>query len=426
MHSHRYASAVELTSPLPLPCGQVLPNRVMKAALSEALADYGQSPDERIHRLYERWSAGGFGLLLTGNVMVDRDHLGEPGHLVVDDERDLPVLTTWADIAHTSGTPIWMQVNHPGRQANPIVNRASPVAPSAVKPDIAGFPRPKALTEPEIEDIIERFAATARIAQKAGFDGVQIHAAHGYLISQFLSPLVNLRTDGWGGDLGRRCRFLVEVLRRVRAATGPDFAVSVKLNSADFQRGGFTEEQSRAVVALLAGEQLDLIEISGGSLESLAMMGRPTDGSAPAAGASPREAYFLDYALRVRAAAPHIPLAVTGGFRTRAAMAAALAEGACDVIGLGRPTCLLPEAGRALSDGTDTLPTAPVSRVRTGRVSRSRMIRSLAGAVDLQWHTDQLHRLAAGREPAPERSRWRTAYRMLQRNGTDAFRRKRS
>ncbi|WP_406271925.1 NADH:flavin oxidoreductase/NADH oxidase family protein [Nocardia sp. NBC_00881] len=394
----------------------------MKSALSEVLGDLGQSPDQRILRLYRRWSEGGFGLLLTGNVMIDRAQLGEPGNIVIDDERDLATLTRWAETAHAGGSPIWMQLCHPGRQANPVVNRQAPVAPSAIAADIPGFRVPTALTERDIHDIIDRFATTARIAEKAGFDGVQIHAAHGYLVSQFLSPLANHRDDDWGGDPARRARFLLEIVRRVRATVGPQFAVSVKLNSADFQRGGFTEDESSDVVARLAIERIDLLEISGGSFESLAMMGRPTDrlGSA-----QQREAYFLEYAHTVRANAGATPLAVTGGFRSRAAMVAALETGDSDIIGLGRPVCLLPDAGRALLAGDEQLPSARVSRVRTGPISRSRTVRSLAGAVDLQWHTDQLHRMAAGAEPAPQRSRWRTAYSMMQRNGVDAFRRKR-
>lgn len=276
----------------------------MKSALSEVLGDLGQSPDQRILRLYRRWSEGGFGLLLTGNVMIDRAQLGEPGNIVIDDERDLATLTRWAETAHAGGSPIWMQLCHPGRQANPVVNRQAPVAPSAIAADIPGFRVPTALTERDIHDIIDRFATTARIAEKAGFDGVQIHAAHGYLVSQFLSPLANHRDDDWGGDPARRARFLLEIVRRVRATVGPQFAVSVKLNSADFQRGGFTEDESSDVVARLAIERIDLLEISGGSFESLAMMGRPTDrlGSA-----QQREAYFLEYAHTVRANAGATP-----------------------------------------------------------------------------------------------------------------------
>src|SRR5207244_3729875 len=161
---------------------------------------------------------------------------------------------------------------------------------------------------------IERFATAAVVCETAGFDGVQIHAAHGYLVTQFLSPLTNLRDDEWGGDAPRRRRFLIEIVRRVRQRVSPGFAVGVKLNSADFQRGGFTEEESRDVVAALADEQIDLIEISGGNYESPAMSG------SAAASTRAREAYFLEYAASVRAAAGTVPLAVTGGFRSVAAI----------------------------------------------------------------------------------------------------------
>lgn len=337
-----------LHDPLPLPCGQTLPNRIVKAALSEGLAAAGSRPDERLHRLYRRWGAGGFGLIVTGNVMIDRTQLGEPGNVVVEDERHLDELARWAKAAKDGGTPVWMQLNHPGRQANPLATRNRPVAPSAVAPGIAGLPVPRALTETEITDLIARFATAARVAETAGFDGVQIHGAHGYLVSQFLSPSANRRTDDWGGDARRRRRFVLEVARAIRTAVRPGFALGIKLNSADFQRGGFTEEESRAVVGALAAEGLDLIEISGGSYESPAMMGRARGTSASTRA---REAYFLEYAESARRSAGTVPLAVTGGFRSRSAMSAAVGSGACDAVGLGRPAAVFPSAAADLLGG---------------------------------------------------------------------------
>ena len=341
-----------LHDPLPLPCGQVLPNRIMKAAMSEALADSGNSPDARLERLYRTWSQGGYGLLVTGNVMVDRTQLGEPGNVVIEDDRDLDALTRWAKSAHDAGVPIWVQLNHPGRQSNPLAVGHIPVAPSAVPMNLPGSPTPRELTSPEIEDIIERFVTAAAVCETAGFDGVQVHGAHGYLVTQFLSPLTNLRDDDWGGDPPRRMRFLLEIVRRIRARVSPGFAVSVKLNSADFQRGGFSEDESRDVVAALAGEGLDMIEISGGNYESPAMSG------SAAASTRAREAYFLDYARTVRQLAGDVPLAVTGGFRSRAAMQEALHAGDCDVVGLARPTVTTPDAAAAiLSERMEVLPT---------------------------------------------------------------------
>ena len=409
---------------LALPCGQVLPNRLMKSALSEGLGNAGNAPDERLERLYARWSAGGYGLVVTGNVMVDRRHLGEPGNVVITDDRDLDALSRWAKTTQDGGVPIWMQLNHPGRQANPLATRDKPVAPSAVAMGIPGAPAPRELADEEIVDIVERFATAARVAEAAGFNGVQIHGAHGYLVSQFLSPLANLRTDRWGGDPERRMRFVLEVVRAIRSVVNPGFAVGIKLNSADFQRGGFTEEESQSVVEHLSAEKIDLIEISGGSYESPAMMGQ---GATQSASTKAREAYFLEYAQSVRKAAAHVPLAVTGGFRSRVAMLDAVESGACDVVGLGRPTAITPTAAvDVLTERTDRLHSPRITLGLPGRVSAHPNIKSINGALDLQWHTDQLHRLGAGTDPDLGRPSWQTAVSMVKRNGIDAFRSKRS
>ncbi|MCX6470485.1 MAG: nitroreductase/quinone reductase family protein [Corynebacteriales bacterium] len=417
-------TALSLSSPLTLPCGQVLPNRIMKSALSEGLGTDDHSPDVRLERLYARWGSGGYGLLVTGNVMVDRRFLGEPGNVVIEDDRDADALTRWAKTAKNGGSPIWMQLNHPGRQGNPITTDGRTVAPSAVGVTIPGIPAPRELTDAEIHDIIERFATAATVAEECGFDGVQIHAAHGYLVSQFLSPLSNLRTDAWGGDIDHRARFLLEVVRAVRAAVAPGFAVAVKLNSADFQRGGFTEDESRAVVEMLSRESIDLIEISGGSYESPAMMGKPSTASASTRA---REAYFLDYAATVRAAAPSTPIAVTGGFRSETAMSEAIGSGDCDVVGLGRPTAVVPEsAHRVISGRTPVLDSADLSLRLPSRLRTSPSVKSIEGALDLQWHTDQLHAMGADREPDPQRPLRKTAVTTVKRNGIDAFRSKRA
>ncbi|WP_336084239.1 nitroreductase family deazaflavin-dependent oxidoreductase [Nocardia sp. SSK8] len=413
-----------LSDPLALPCGQVLPNRLMKAALSEGLGSAEFGPDERLERLYRRWGAGGFGLIVTGNVMVDHTQLGEPGNVVVEDERHLGALHRWAETAKAGGARIWMQINHPGRQANPLASKAQPVAPSAIALDIPGLPKPRELTDSEITDLVRRYATTARVAEAAGFDGVQIHGAHGYLVSQFLSPLANQRTDRWGGDAQRRARFVLEVVRAIRAEVADTFAVAIKLNSADFQRGGFSEDESRAVISLLAAERLDLIEISGGSYESPAMMGRPV---ARAASTVAREAYFLEYAQSVRTLAGSVPLAVTGGFRTRSAMDAAVDSHECDVVGLGRPSTLTPGAANDLLRGdTSRLHSPQISLRLPAALMTMASIKAVEGALDLQWHTDQLHRLGAGDDPDPGRTPWFTAATMLKRNGFDAFRSRRS
>ncbi|MBI3213612.1 MAG: NADH:flavin oxidoreductase/NADH oxidase family protein [Mycobacterium sp.] len=406
--------------PLPLPCGQVLPNRLMKAAMSEALSDTSHAPGAHLDRLYRTWSQGGYGLLITGNVMVDRTQLGEPGNVVIEDDRDLDALSRWAKSTHDGGVPIWVQLNHPGRQSNPLALGHVPVAPSAVPMSLPGSPTPRALTSAEIEDIIERFVTAAVVCETAGFDGVQIHGAHGYLVTQFLSPLTNLRTDEWGGDPRRRMRFLLEIVRRVRSRVSPTFALSVKLNSADFQRGGFSEDESRGVVAALADEGLDLIEISGGNYESPAMSGSAT------AGTRDREAYFLDYARTVRRLAGDVPLAVTGGFRSRSAIEAALRAGDCDVVGLGRPAVTTPDAAAAiLSDRIEVLQTHELRYGMRGVLGRFVDLKALDGVLNISWNTDQLHRLGAGQDPDLNRGRLATTVAMLRRNGRSSFRPKR-
>jgi 2,4-dienoyl-CoA reductase-like NADH-dependent reductase (Old Yellow Enzyme family) len=282
-----------------------------------------------------------------------------------------------------------MQISHPGRQSPRFMSK-QPVAPSAVQVRGMGgmFARPRALAEDEIVTIIGRYATTAAVAEQAGFSGVQLHAAHGYLISQFLSPLTNLRDDAWGGDPGRRRRFLIEVVRAVRAAVSPGFAVALKLNSADFQRGGFTEEESLEVIAALGSESIDLLELSGGTYEASAMFDEQSRADSTVA----REAFFLEFAERVRSRS-RIPLMVTGGFRTAAGMAAALASGAVDVIGLARPLAVEPDLpARLLSGAADR---AQPVRLATG-------IKKLDALVQAGWYQLQIESLSRGETPSPK------------------------
>ena len=202
---------------------------------------------------------------MTGNVMVDRNALGEPGNIVIEDERDITLLKNWAKVGTQNNNHLWMQINHPGKQSPKNLSK-EPVAPSSIP--VGGnlsnvFNHPRALKHDEILGIIKRFGNTAYIAKKAGFTGVQIHAAHGYLINQFLSPYHNKRNDAWGGSLENRMRFLMEVYHEIRRRTGEKFPIAVKLNSADFQRGGFTEEDSMKVLKAIDKAGIDLIEISG-------------------------------------------------------------------------------------------------------------------------------------------------------------------
>lgn len=252
-----------------------------------------------------------------------------------------------------------MQISHAGRQTQVTVN-PHPKAPSAVAVGLPGkqFGLPEALTETEILDLIERYGHAAEVAKETGFTGVQIHAAHGYLLSQFLSPRANLRTDQWGGSLENRARMLLAVVARVRAGVGPAFPIGVKLNSADFQKGGFAFEDSMVVARWLQDAGVDLLEISGGSYEQPAMMDiqgmEAPDAPKVAASTAAREAYFVDFAKTMRASLT-MPLLVTGGFRTRRAMNMALETGGADVIGLGRPLCVDTAGPAKLLAGADEL-----------------------------------------------------------------------
>ncbi|UTI63439.1 NADH:flavin oxidoreductase/NADH oxidase family protein [Paraconexibacter antarcticus] len=398
-----------LTRPLALPCGAVLPGRIAKSAMSEQLGDRVNAPTAELTRLYARWGTGGGGLLITGNVMVDRGHLGEPKNVVVDDDRHLEQLRAWAQAAQAGGTPTWVQLNHPGRQALRIAG-THPVAPSPIRPKVPGAPTPKELTGDEIRAVVGRFAVAAGVVQEAGFHGVQIHGAHGYLVSQFLSPRANVRTDEWGGDAERRMRFVLEVLRAIRARVGGDYPVGIKLNSADFQRGGFSEEESMAVVAALAAEGLDLLEVSGGTYESPAM----ATGDTRAESTKQREAYFLDYAEKVRGVTS-VPLMVTGGFRTPGAMREAITSGATDLVGLARPFALDAAVPTTVTGGG----AAPVM------TSRRLSSKQLDAALELYFHTRQIQRIGGGHEPQGSEPLPVTATRMLLDNGWAALRRKR-
>ncbi len=373
--------------------------------MSEVLGDPETgAPTDELLRVYERWGGSGAGLLITGHVIVDPAGRGEAGNVVVTDDRHLAALTRWAAAAQAGGAHLWMQLNHAGRQS-PRRLTPQPVSPSAVavRGFAGAFARPRALTADEIEGIVGRFATTAAVAQAAGFRGVQVHGAHGYLVSQFLSPRTNQRDDGWGGDAERRARFLLAIVRAIRVAVGPRFPIGVKLNSADFQRGGFTIEESMAVARALDAAGVDLLEISGGNYESPAMAG---SGELPAHQrdtSREREAYFLDYARQIRAVTK-LPLMLTGGMRSRATMERVVAEGAVDVVGLARPMTHAPELPRALLDGT--APAAPVVRVRSA-------IRRIDDALQVFWFQEQIHRMGRGLEPDERLSRYGALWRGL-------------
>ncbi|MHA3113618.1 NADH:flavin oxidoreductase/NADH oxidase family protein [Acinetobacter sp. ANC 4193] len=381
-----------LNQALTLPNGVVIPNRLAKAATSETLATYSNNPTEKHIRLYRRWAASGIGMIITGNMMIDRRALGEPGNVVIEDERDFEILQKWANSVTEQGSQLWAQLNHPGKQSPKGLNirniSASAVPFGAEMQSL--FSTPDEATHEEIIEIIQRFGRSAAICKNAGFSGVEIHAAHGYLINQFLSPLHNLRHDEWGGTPEKRRRFLMEVYTEIRKQVGTDFPIAIKLNSADFQKGGFTEEDSLEVIKALAAAGIDLIEISGGTYES-GVAKAPQKSSTIA-----REAFFIDFAEKVRS---HVktPLMVTGGFRTVEGMNQALESNAFDLVGIARLMAIDPDAPKYLLAGTNSKQT--VQPIKTGIKKIDRL-----GIMEVLWYTQQLNRIAKGHNPKPKES----------------------
>ena len=410
-------SNVNIENSLTLPCGAEIKNRICKAAMTEGLADEQNRATEKHVTLYSRWAEGGSGILLTGNVQVDHRYLERPANVVIEGEQSneqISRLRAYADAGTKNNTHLWMQISHAGRQT-PAAVAPTPVGPSDVQLKMPGaaFGKPRALEHDEILDIIQRFAHTAKVAQDTGFTGVQLHGAHGYLLSEFLSPDINTRTDQWGGSLENRARLLLESISTVRKAVGDKFPVALKLNSADFQKGGFTHEESVQVATWLNDEGLDLLEVSGGTYEQPKLVGLDNSTLNPDRAESlrestvAREAYFLDYAKDIRAVFKN-PLMVTGGFRSRAGMDAALAADACDMIGLGRPLCVDTEIVNKLMVGSEDTTTIFEKSLEIGPKwlrpllglnSPFRTFAALNGWGQQGWWCTQIINMGEGRKP---------------------------
>lgn len=375
-------------TPLRLPNGTVIENRLVKAAMEENMAVAGQLPDEALFRLYRRWSQGGVGLIITGNVMVHAEALTGPAGVVFDAQAPLEPFRQWAAAAKSGGSRVWMQINHPGRQ---VMANMPGVAwgPSAIRVDIGRnskrLAQPVAMTAQQIDATVARFAETARRAEQAGFDGVEIHAAHGYLLSQFLSPLSNQRTDQWGGTLANRARLLLDIVRAIRSSVSPTFTVAVKLNSADFQRGGFDADDAATVIQLLAPLGVDVVELSGGSYESPAMTGQAADERTRS-----REAYFLTLAEELAESSP-LPLMLTGGI-VRRTVADEVLAGGIDLVGMGTALAVDPDLPNKWRAGADAAVELKPVRIKD---------KAIASAVALARVRYQLRRLASGKRTRP-------------------------
>jgi 2,4-dienoyl-CoA reductase-like NADH-dependent reductase (Old Yellow Enzyme family) len=400
-----------LFEPLTLPNGAVLKNRIAKAAMEENLADRDHAPGEQLWRLYDTWSKGGAGLLVTGNVMLDPRAMTGPGGVVVESRRNISALRRWAETGRKNGAQVWMQINHPGRQMR--ANLGQPViAPSAVPLQLGRFSKmfaaPREMTEADIRDILQRFVETAVIAEDAGFGGVEVHAAHGYLLSQFLSPLTNRRQDAWGGSLEARARLLLEIVETIRSRVAKSFCIAVKINSADFQRGGFDRDDAMQVVSWLNGRAVDLVEISGGSYESPAMQGSSADARTLA-----REAYFLEFARDIASVAI-MPVMLTGGIRRKPVAEQALNAG-ISVVGMATALAIRPDLPEAWRRGE----TAEVEAPRVGWKNKALASLAVRSLVD-----SQIQRLGQGKPPRDRMSPVRALVSGLMRNArqTRAYR----
>ena len=384
-----------------LPNGVILSNRIAKSAMSENLSNKHHEPTPILINAYKTWAQSGAGLLITGNIMIDSEAIGEPRNVVVKNRKNIEILKEWAESVKGTNTNLWAQINHPGRQAMEQIN-SSLKAPSAVPLKTGGRKKttknvPEVLSENEILKIIEAFANTSIILKEAGFSGIQIHGAHGYLVSQFLSPYTNIRKDKWGGTLENRSRFVVEVYRKIRERVGENFPVGIKLNSSDFQKGGFSEEESMEVVKTLSKEGIDLIEISGGTYEAPAMMGKRKESTIK------REAYFIDYIEKVRKIT-NTPLMLTGGFRTTSVMRSAITSNKLDIIGIARPFAVFPNIGNEIFNESRANFTTKIKK--TG-------VKAIDGMMNIIWYESQIKRIGQGKKPNLELSGWSVFFKYL-------------
>lgn len=314
-----------LFQPLELPCGVSLENRLVKSAMSDSLGDGRGNPTNAQIRLYERWAEGGIAASIVGEVQGTSAHAEKPGNLVLNHDSDQPKFAELAKHGASDKTQLWLQLGHAGAMAHAPISL--PKGPSAI--EIDGL-RCEAMTIQDIQELPNEFARTAGLAQQLGFGGVQIHAAHGFLLSQFLSPLFNKRKDNYGGTSTSRMRLLLEVVEAVRGLVDPTFVVSVKLNATDQLDGGFEERDALKVISALDKTGIDFIDVSGGTYFPGAKSSSERTSSGP---------YFLDFASHARKRTS-IPIMLTGGFKTRQQAIDAIHTGNLDLVGVARALIL--------------------------------------------------------------------------------------
>ncbi|KAI2715329.1 hypothetical protein CBS147332_4983 [Penicillium roqueforti] len=409
-----------LADPVKLPCGLVLPNRLGKAAMAEMIAKTNQ-PTNALVDAYEQWSDGGWGMILTGNVQVDVNHMGSPFDPALhseykDSETNSSLVAQWkkyADTCQKHGTPAIVQICHPGRQSFRLAGHrgifAQTLAPSAVPMKVGDsyfekligclvWTQPKEMTTQDIESVIRQFVDTARLMADAGFSGIELHGAHGYLIDQFLNGKTNLRTDAYGGTPEKRAHFVLEILSQTRKVVPATFAIGIKLNSADHSSTIFEETMTQ--IALLAEAGIDFMEISGGSYEDPKMMGygKANPAAPESSRTAAREAFFLEFSKEVRQRHPELVLMLTGGFRTRAGAEAAIKDNACDLVGIGRPAAIDPKFPRLLLDESvgDDEARMPLNKAPIPWYTRFLPLPLIGAGAESTYYAAQIQRLGKG------------------------------
>jgi 2,4-dienoyl-CoA reductase-like NADH-dependent reductase (Old Yellow Enzyme family) len=309
--------------------GVSLSNRFVRSATWSAMAAQDGRSTPQLVNLLTKLAQGGVGLIITGHAYVSRDGQAGTKQLGAYSDELVPGLRDMVQKIHDHGGKIMLQLSHAGFFSNPKVTRTTPIAPSALK-GMAKVPR-KEMTNRDIRAVIQAFRAAAMRARQAGFDGVQMHAAHGYLLSQFLSPKLNHRTDEYGGAIENRARVLLEVFRAIRGAVGQDYPVLVKLNSQDFVDGGLTLEDSIQAGLMLEDEGISAIELSGG-LPISGELGAIRKGII----SEDREAYFKDEA-RAFKERLSVPLVLVGGIRSFQVAERLVNDGVADYLSMSRP-----------------------------------------------------------------------------------------
>jgi 2,4-dienoyl-CoA reductase-like NADH-dependent reductase (Old Yellow Enzyme family) len=327
--------------------GMVLKNRLVRSATWEGMAAPDGRPTAKLAAYYATLAQGGVGLIITGYTFIRPDGKQLPGQLGIQSDEFCPDMRHLVEAVHHEGGKICLQLVHCGGQSSTVSAGRQPLAPSAVK--VEQYPEtPKELTEEVIRELITSFGNGARQAWECGFDAVQLHAAHGYLINQFLSPLTNRRTDCWGGDIEGRTRFLMESYRSIRANVGPDFPVLVKLNGSDNLTGGLVLDDAVHAARALDAEGIDAIEVSSGTSASGGETPVRQHIDIPA-----QEAYNLALAKRIRSAVT-CPVMVVGGIRSYEVSAGIIRRDEAEYVALARPLIREPDLPRRWQKGDET------------------------------------------------------------------------